>query len=66
MPVRGCPQSGDQPQDLLEHLPWHRNFGHLERHVAAVADDLGTDLDQLLAQAGQRDDTTLLPVNRLF
>jgi hypothetical protein len=27
---------------------------HLERDVATVADDLGADLDQLLAQAGQR------------
>jgi hypothetical protein len=26
----------------------------MERHIAAVADDLGADLDQLLAQAGQR------------
>jgi hypothetical protein len=27
--------------------------GHLELDVAAVADDPGADLDQLLAQAGQ-------------
>jgi hypothetical protein len=27
---------------------------HLEGHIATVADDFGADLDQLLAQAGQR------------
>ena len=32
----------------------HRDFGHLRGHVAAVADDLCADLDQPLAQAGQR------------
>jgi hypothetical protein len=32
----------------------HRDLGQLERDVSAVADDLGADLDQLLAQAGQR------------
>jgi hypothetical protein len=36
-----------------EHLPRHRDLGQLENHVAAVAHDLGADLDQLLAQAGQ-------------
>ena len=45
---------GDQHQDFLEHLSRHRDLGHLERDVATVADDLGDDLDQLLAQAGQR------------
>jgi hypothetical protein len=49
-----CPQPGDQRQDFLEHLPRHCDLGHLEGDVAAMADDLGTDLDQLLAQAGQR------------
>jgi hypothetical protein len=44
----------DQRQDLLEHLPRYRELGHLEGNVTAVADDLGADLDQLLAQAGQR------------
>jgi hypothetical protein len=47
-------QPGDQHQDIGEHLPWHRDFGHLEREIAAVAGDLGADLDELLAQAGQR------------
>jgi hypothetical protein len=39
---------------FLEHLPRHRDLGHLEGHVPTVADGLGADLDQLLAQAGQR------------
>jgi hypothetical protein len=47
-------QPGDQHQDIGEHLPWRRDLGHLERELAAVADDLGADLDELLAQAGQR------------
>ena len=47
-------QPGDQHQDIGEHLPWRRDLGHLEREIAAVADDLGADLDELLAQAGQR------------
>ena len=38
----------------LEHLSRHRDLGHLKGHVAAVAHDLGADLDQFLAQAGQR------------
>src|SRR5271169_7082230 len=37
---RWCAEPGDERQDLLEHLPRHRDLGHLERHVAAVADDL--------------------------
>src|SRR6516162_3668227 len=51
---RRRPQPGDQRQDFPEHLLWHRDLGHLEGDVAAVADHLGADLDQLLAQAGQR------------
>ena len=46
------PQFPDQPQNLLEHLPW--NLGHLEDEIATVADDLRADLDQLLLQARQR------------
>jgi len=49
-----CPQRGDQRQEVGEHLLRHRHLGHLERDVAAVVDDLGADLDQLLAQAAQR------------
>jgi hypothetical protein len=35
--------------DRLEHLPPYRDLGHLEGYGAAVADDLGTVLDQVLA-----------------
>src|SRR3977135_404343 len=48
------PQFRDEPQNLLEHLPWDGDLGHLEGDIAAVADDLGADLDQLLLQACQR------------
>jgi hypothetical protein len=48
------PQLGDQHQDFLGHLSRHRDLGHLKGRVAAVAHDLGADLDQLVAQAGQR------------
>ena len=47
------PQFGDQSQNLLEHLSWDGDLGHLERDVAAVADNLCADLDQLLLQARQ-------------
>src|SRR4029450_9584757 len=45
------PEFGNEPQNLLEHLPWDGDLGHLECDVAAVADDLRTDLDQFLLQA---------------
>jgi hypothetical protein len=32
----------------------HRNLGHLECDVAAMSNDLGADLDQLLPDGGQR------------
>jgi hypothetical protein len=48
------PEPGDQRQDVGEHLSRHRDLGQLESDVATVAEDLGADLDQLLAQAGQR------------
>ena len=51
---RRCPQSGDQRQDFGEHLPRYGDLGHLEGDIAAMADDLRTDLDQLLLQARQR------------
>src|SRR4029077_8285290 len=52
--IRRWPQFGDQPQYLGEQHSWHGDLGHLEGYTAAVADDLRTDLDQLLLQAGQR------------
>ena len=48
------PQFCDQPQDLGEHHSRHGDLGHLESDIAAVADEPGADLDQLLFQAGQR------------
>src|SRR6266699_1167795 len=48
------PQFRDEPQNLLEHLPWDGDLGHLEGDIAAVAHDLRADLDQLLLQARQR------------
>ena len=51
---RSWSQSVDQPQDFLEQFPRHRDLGHLEDDVAAMAHDLGADLDELLPQARQR------------
>ena len=34
----------NEPQNLLEHLPWDGDLRHLEDDVAAVADDLRADL----------------------
>jgi len=47
-------QSIDQPQDLLEQFLRHRDLGHLEDDVAAMAHDLGADLHELFPQASQR------------
>ncbi len=44
----------NQAQDFLEQAPRHRYLGQLERDVPAMADNFGPDLDQLLAQSGQR------------
>jgi DNA-binding protein HU-beta len=35
----------NQPQNLLEHLPGDGDLGHLGGNAAAVAEDLGPDLD---------------------
>ena len=48
------PQPVNQAQDLGEQGPRDGNLGHLERDVATVADHLGTDLDELVAERGQR------------
>ena len=47
------PQFGDQSQDLGEQHPRHSDLGH-QGDIAAVADEFGADLDQLLPQAGER------------
>jgi hypothetical protein len=48
------PEPRDPTEDLGEQRSRHRHFGQLEHDVAAVAGDSGTDLDQLLAQGGER------------
>jgi len=48
------PQIINQAQDFPEQFPRHRNLGQLERDIAAMADHLGSDLDQFLPQRGQR------------
>ncbi len=47
------PQTVDLPQDFGERCFGDGHFGQLEGDVAAMSDNLGTDLDQLLAQRGQ-------------
>ncbi len=44
----------DQAQDFPEQFPRHRHLGQLERDSPAMADHRSTNLDQLLAQGGQR------------
>jgi hypothetical protein len=44
----------DPAEDLGEQGARHRYLGQLEHDVATVAHDPGADLDQLLAQRGQR------------
>lgn len=44
----------NQGQDFMEQALWHGNFGQLECNITAMADDLGSDLDQLLPQRGFR------------
>jgi len=56
--ARLCGQSVDLALDREDRVDLayglrHRDFGHLEDHVASVAHYPRADLDQLLAQAGQ-------------
>ena len=39
----------NQAQDFPEQVPRHRHLSQLERNVAAMSDNLGPDLDQLLS-----------------
>ncbi len=48
------PQPVNEAQDLSEQRSWDGDLRQLESDIAAVAHDLGTDLDQLLPQSGQR------------
>jgi hypothetical protein len=52
--VVAAPQFRDEPQNLLEHLPWDGDLSHLEDDVATVANNPRADLDQLFLQARQR------------
>ena len=45
---RPWPEPIDPAQDLGEQGARHRDLGQLEHDVAAMAHDLGADLDQLL------------------
>ncbi len=47
-------QAVNEAQDFSERGAWDGDLGQLEGDVSAMADDLGTDLDQLLAQRGDR------------
>ena len=51
---RDSAQFCDEPQYLLEYLPWGGDLGHLEGDIAPVADDLRANLDQLFLEARQR------------
>ena len=44
----------DHPQNVGEQIFRNGNLGHLERDVAAMADDLRANLDQLLLQGRKR------------
>ncbi len=44
----------NQAQYFPEQFPRHRHLSQLERDIPAMTDHLGTDLDQLLPQCGQR------------
>ncbi len=48
------PQPVNEAQDVSEQRSWDGDLRQLESNIAAVAHDLGTDLDQLLPQIGQR------------
>ena len=47
-------KSADPLEDRSEELSGHDDFRKLDRHVLGVPGDLGTDLDELLLQRGQR------------
>ena len=51
---RGRSQAVNQAQDVGEQASRDCDLGKLERDIATVADDLGADLDELLAQARGR------------
>ena len=48
------PQAVNQAQDDGDQASRDRDLSKLERESGTVADDFGTDLDQLFPQRGQR------------
>ena len=48
------PQFCDEPQNLLEHLPWDGDLGHLEGDIAAVAHDFRADLENATTRSPGR------------
>jgi hypothetical protein len=50
----------DQAQDFLEQASRHDHLGQLERDVAAMADNRGSTLDQLLPRRGRQPRSRLL------
>jgi hypothetical protein len=52
--TRRRPQFVDQIRDASEEVFRDSDFRHLEGNITAVADDLCTDLDQLISQTGRR------------
>ena len=51
---RSSSQIINQAQDFPEQVPRHRHLSQLERNVAAMSDNLGPDLHQLVAQRRHR------------
>src|SRR6516164_1279494 len=54
VPTAAAAAVRDKLQNLLDHLPWDCDLGHLEHDVAAVAHHLRANLDQLVLQGRQR------------
>ncbi len=53
----------DPAQDFPKQVPGYGDFGQLDRDIAAMTHDLGTDFDELLAQRSAAN--ALLPPIRL-
>jgi hypothetical protein len=49
MAAKGLPQPVDQMKYLGEQRSWDGDLRHLESDVAAMVDNFGADLDQLLS-----------------
>jgi hypothetical protein len=66
MPVPATPAAGRSTTGFPEHLLWHRDLGHLEGDVAAVADHLGADLDQFLSKTVSDHASAILGIPSVF